>query len=141
MAYSTVHDGFPLGRWLNDQRQQARRDTTPSARHQALTAIDPWWNPPWDLAWQRTYTRARTTQTCPGGPPADARAWIRAQHTAWNHLRPEQQQLLTDSGVGQRPGPWRVRGRSTDPRCQTCPHTATAVTTSQTRPNVARPVL
>ncbi|MFE4663809.1 helicase associated domain-containing protein [Streptomyces sp. NPDC056716] len=46
MAYSTVHDGFPLGRWLNDQRQQARRETTPSARHQALTAIDPWWTRP-----------------------------------------------------------------------------------------------
>ncbi len=58
VTYSTVHDGFPLGRWLNDQRQQARRDTTPPARHQALTAIDPWWNPPWDLAWQRAYTRA-----------------------------------------------------------------------------------
>ncbi len=42
VAYSTVHDGFPLGRWLNDQRQQARRETTPSARYQALTAIDSW---------------------------------------------------------------------------------------------------
>ncbi|MFE9459515.1 helicase associated domain-containing protein [Streptomyces californicus] len=61
VAYSTVHDGFPLGHWLNNQRQQARRDTTPNARHQALTTIDPWWNPPWDLAWQRACTRARTT--------------------------------------------------------------------------------
>ncbi|MDX3696509.1 helicase associated domain-containing protein [Streptomyces europaeiscabiei] len=43
VAYSTVHDGFPLGRWLNDQRQQARRDTTPSARHQVSisTAASP----------------------------------------------------------------------------------------------------
>ncbi|MFI6434920.1 helicase associated domain-containing protein [Streptomyces sp. NPDC050759] len=83
VAYSTVHDGFPLGRWLNDQRQQARREATPSARHQALTAIDPWWNPPWDLAWQRACTRARTTQTRPHGVPADVRTWIRAQHAAW----------------------------------------------------------
>ncbi|WP_406164400.1 Helicase associated domain protein [Streptomyces sp. NBC_00996] len=102
-AYSTVHDGFPLGRWLNYQRQQARRDTTPNARHQALTTIDPWWNPAWDLAWdlawQRSYTRARTTQTRPGGPPADVRTWIRAQHAAWPHLRPQQQQLLTDLGI------------------------------------------
>ncbi|MDH2393848.1 helicase associated domain-containing protein [Streptomyces sp. HNM0663] len=99
VAYSTVHDGFPLGRWLNDQRQQARRETTPNARHQALTAIDPWWNPPWDLAWQRAYTRARTTQSRPHGVPADVRSWIRAQHTAWTHLRPQQQQLLTDLGI------------------------------------------
>ncbi|MFF4181230.1 Helicase associated domain protein [Streptomyces sp. NPDC001750] len=81
VAHSTVHDGFPLGRWLNDQRQQARRDTTPNARHQTLTTIDPWWNPPWDLSWQRAYTRARTTQTRPGGPPAEVRAWSTAQRT------------------------------------------------------------
>ncbi|WP_244190809.1 helicase associated domain-containing protein, partial [Streptomyces caeruleatus] len=99
VAYSTAHDGFPLGRWLNDQRQQARRETTPNARHQALTAIDPWWNPPWDLAWQRAYTRARTTQTRPTGLPADVRSWIRAQHAAWTHLRPQQQQLLTDLDI------------------------------------------
>lgn len=98
-AYSTAHDGFPLGRWLNDQRQQARRETTPNARHQALTAIDPWWNPPWDLAWQRAYTRAHTTQTRPTGLPADVRSWIRAQHAAWTHLRPQQQQLLTDLDI------------------------------------------
>ncbi|MFF4658883.1 helicase associated domain-containing protein [Streptomyces sp. NPDC001381] len=99
VAYSTIHDGFPLGRWLNDQRQQARRDTTTNARHQALTTIDPWWNPPWDLAWQRAYTRARITQSRPTGLPADVRSWIRAQHAAWTHLRPQQQQLLTDLGI------------------------------------------
>ncbi|MGW5446838.1 Helicase associated domain protein [Streptomyces asiaticus] len=99
VAYSTVQDGFPLGRWLNDQRQQARRETTPNARHQALTMIDPWWNPPWDLAWQRAYTRARTTQARPGGPPADVRSWIRAQHVGWTRLRPQQQKLLADLGV------------------------------------------
>ncbi|MEV8311907.1 Helicase associated domain protein [Streptomyces flavidovirens] len=99
VAYSTVHDGFPLGRWLNDQRQQVRRETTPNARHQELATIDPWWNPPWDLAWQRAYTRARTTQARPGGPPADVRSWIRAQHAAWTHLRPQQQKLLTDLGI------------------------------------------
>ncbi|GHF35858.1 Helicase associated domain protein [Streptomyces griseosporeus] len=99
VAYSTVHNGFPLGRWLNDQRQQARRDTTPNARHQALSTIDPWWNPPWDLAWQRAYTRARTTQTRPGDPPADVRAWTAAQRTAWSRLRPQQQHLLTELGI------------------------------------------
>ncbi|MEU1091561.1 helicase associated domain-containing protein [Streptomyces sp. NPDC005576] len=102
VAYSTVHDGFPLGHWLNDQRQQARRDTTPNARHQALTVIDPWWNPPWDLAWQRAYTHARTTQGRPGGPPAGVRAWATAQRTTWDRLRPEQHQLLTELGITPR---------------------------------------
>lgn len=31
--------------------------------------------------------------------PADVRSWIRAQHAAWTHLRPQQQQLLTDPGI------------------------------------------
>ncbi|MDX3588926.1 helicase associated domain-containing protein [Streptomyces europaeiscabiei] len=109
VAYSTVHDGFPLGRWLNDQRQQARRNTTPNARHQALTAIDPWWNPPWDLAWQRACTRARTTQAWPGGPPADVRAWTAAQRTARDRLRPEQHKLLTELGIA--PGTADAAGR------------------------------
>ncbi|WP_314414836.1 helicase associated domain-containing protein [Streptomyces sp. DSM 40484] len=94
VAYSTLHDGFPLGRWLNDQRQQARRETTPSARHQALTAIDPWWNPPWDLAWQRACTRA--TQARHGGPPADVRTWTAAQRTAWDHLHPGYGDVIGD---------------------------------------------
>ncbi|MFD5134425.1 helicase associated domain-containing protein [Streptomyces olindensis] len=35
VTYSTVHDGFPLGRWLNDQRQQADATPppTPATRH------------------------------------------------------------------------------------------------------------
>ncbi|EWS89733.1 LOW QUALITY PROTEIN: hypothetical protein SSIG_07844, partial [Streptomyces filamentosus NRRL 11379] len=113
VAYSTVHDGFPLGRWLNDQRQQARREATPNARHQALTTIEPWWNPPWELAWQRAYTRARTTQTRPHGVPADVRAWTTAQRTAWDRLRPEQQKLLTEAGIT--PGSENAAGQ----RCRT----------------------
>ncbi|MCX4593264.1 helicase associated domain-containing protein [Streptomyces sp. NBC_01549] len=44
-------------------------------------------------------SRARTTQTRPHGVPADVRTWIRAQHAAWPHLRPQQQQLLTDLDI------------------------------------------
>ncbi|MEU1212605.1 helicase associated domain-containing protein [Streptomyces sp. NPDC005791] len=65
-----------------------------------MTAIDPWWNPPWDLAWQRAYTHARTTQARPGSPPADVRAWTTAQRTAWDRLRAEQRKLLTELGNG-----------------------------------------
>ncbi|WP_329331172.1 helicase associated domain-containing protein [Streptomyces sp. NBC_00663] len=102
MAYSTVHDGFPLGRWLSGQRRRALDDTAPTARHQALCAIDRWWNPPWDLAWQRAYTRARTAHARPGRPPTDVRLWTAAQQTAWPRLRPEQHQLLTDIGITPR---------------------------------------
>ncbi|WP_263869495.1 helicase associated domain-containing protein [Streptomyces sichuanensis] len=99
----TVQDGLKLGQWLSNQRSKDRarqlRHGSPSPRALALSAIDPWWNPPWDLAWQRACTRARTTQTRPHGVPADVRTWIRAQHAAWPHLRPQQQQLLTDLDI------------------------------------------
>ncbi|MFF9667033.1 helicase associated domain-containing protein [Streptomyces althioticus] len=51
-------DGFPLGAWLTGLRRQARRGTVPQAP--LLTAIDPWWNPPWPLTWQRRYGSVRT---------------------------------------------------------------------------------
>ncbi|WP_235460348.1 helicase associated domain-containing protein [Streptomyces olivochromogenes] len=54
VPHDTVLDGFPLGQWLNKQRYRARKTgPTPAAR--ALTAIDPWWNPPWGMTWQRAY--------------------------------------------------------------------------------------
>ncbi|MFI1441835.1 helicase associated domain-containing protein [Streptomyces fructofermentans] len=101
VAYSTVHGGFPLGQWLSRQRHQVRRGTG-AARHQALTAIDPWWNPPWPLGWQRAYTRARTTHDNGDHPPADIRQWAAAQQAAWPRLRPEQHQLLTCIGITPR---------------------------------------
>ncbi|MGY5060022.1 helicase associated domain-containing protein [Streptomyces sp. 900105755] len=99
VAYSTLHDGFPLGQWLSRQRHQARQGAAPTTRHRALAAIDPWWNPPWSLAWQRAYTSARIAHDNGGRPPAGIRLWSAAQQTAWPRLRPEQHQLLTDIGV------------------------------------------
>ncbi|MEU6237545.1 helicase associated domain-containing protein, partial [Kitasatospora sp. NPDC047058] len=106
------YDGFPIGRWLNEHRQRARRtgDTSPQAR--ALAAIDPWWNPPWPLSWQRGYRRAEAL----GGPqdphaPHSVRKWAQVQRSCWPVLHPQQQQLLTRIGittaaasVPQRPG-------------------------------------
>ncbi|MEV8015258.1 hypothetical protein AB0O76_02630 [Streptomyces sp. NPDC086554] len=51
----TVHDGFPLGEWLNRQRELAKKRSTPSPTQQTLTTIDRWWNPPWPILWQRAY--------------------------------------------------------------------------------------
>ena len=59
----TPHDGYPLGWWLFSQRNRAKdraRHGLPPSHHLAeLAAIDPWWNPPWDLHWQHNYYRAR----------------------------------------------------------------------------------
>ncbi|MFG3122035.1 helicase associated domain-containing protein [Streptomyces sp. NPDC048201] len=61
VARTTLQDGYPLGQWLANQRNRRRTDRhpLPAARAQALAAIDPWWNLPWHLTWQRHYYRAR----------------------------------------------------------------------------------
>ncbi|MFE4023464.1 Helicase associated domain protein [Streptomyces sp. NPDC059101] len=59
VSATTVHHGFPLGRWLAGQRSQQQRGVLSAERQQALAVIDPWWCPPWNLKWQRSYYRAR----------------------------------------------------------------------------------
>jgi superfamily II DNA or RNA helicase len=49
--------GFTLGRWLATQRKRA--DQLTPARTKALEELDPHWNPPWPLTWQRMYHVAR----------------------------------------------------------------------------------
>ncbi|WP_329111972.1 helicase associated domain-containing protein [Streptomyces sp. NBC_01353] len=49
--------GFALGRWLATQRKRA--DQLTPARTKALEELDPHWNPPWPLTWQRMYHVAR----------------------------------------------------------------------------------
>ncbi|MFE5731631.1 Helicase associated domain protein [Streptomyces sp. NPDC056528] len=69
-AYATIHGhlaapvdhhdpdtGFALGRWLATQRKRA--DQLTPARTKALQELDPHWNPPWPLTWQRMYHVAR----------------------------------------------------------------------------------
>ncbi|WP_078844518.1 Helicase associated domain protein [Streptomyces achromogenes] len=86
----TVYDGFPLGVWLNRQRELAKKRSTPSPTQQALATIDPWWNPPWPILWQRTYHHAHTHPRLPA-----ARRWLRSQQHNWLLLHPDQQHLLT----------------------------------------------
>ncbi|MFD5677147.1 Helicase associated domain protein [Streptomyces sp. NPDC058728] len=92
--YCAVHDGFPLGSWLARQRLLAHNANTPYAIHRALTMLDPWWNPPWPMRWQRAYHHARTTPINAG-----TSSWAAAQRAAWRRLHPQQRALLTDIGI------------------------------------------
>lgn len=89
--YCAVHDGFPLGPWLARQRLLAQNTNTPYALHHALATLDPWWNPPWPMRWQRGYHHARTTTT--------TNSWASAQRAAWHRLHPQQRTLLTHIGI------------------------------------------
>nr|WP_262928385.1 helicase associated domain-containing protein [Streptomyces sp. CBMA29] len=93
------HNGFPLGAWLLRQRHRAPEGRTNPARIAALNALDPHWNPPWPLTWQRAFHRVRTT-TANGSPTRADQRWITTQTLLWDSLHPAQQQLLTHLGAG-----------------------------------------
>jgi hypothetical protein len=61
---------------------------------QALTTIDPWWNPPWPILWQRAYHHAHTHRRHPA-----ARHWLHNQQRGWLLLHPDQQHFLTTAGL------------------------------------------
>lgn len=92
--YCAIHDGFPLGTWLARQRLLAQNTKNPWPVHRALTALDPWWNPPWPMRWQRAYHHARTTPISAG-----ASSWASTQRDAWHRLHPQQRALLTTIGL------------------------------------------
>ncbi|MFJ2565706.1 Helicase associated domain protein [Streptomyces sp. NPDC087568] len=104
----TMYQGYPLGSWLARQRHRARRSPEPTERSRALDAIDPWWNPPWGPAWQRTYVQARRLVESGGGldagdgfpgAEADLVLWLSRQCAAYRRLNPGQQRLLADIGI------------------------------------------
>ncbi|MEU3465262.1 DEAD/DEAH box helicase family protein [Streptomyces sp. NPDC006733] len=96
-------DGRKLGRELTNLRQRAKKqaltgatDSDPAASDDqrgftdlldALYQIDPWWNPPWPLPWQRHYQQAlqRHRSGQPLARPGDTRTY---------------RQWLTDPGTG-----------------------------------------
>jgi len=91
-----IHDGFPLGRWLATQRTRAAR--LPQDRAAALAALDPWWNPPWPITWQRAYHDAARRHTAT--PAASAVGeWLQAQRARATTLHPGQRSLLQDLEV------------------------------------------
>ncbi|MGW1290059.1 helicase associated domain-containing protein [Streptomyces sp. NPDC002586] len=59
VSQPTTHDGFALGKWLNQVRHRQRTTTQPTRLGRQLTDLDTWWNPPWPLDWQRYYWAAR----------------------------------------------------------------------------------
>ncbi|MFH8476206.1 Helicase associated domain protein [Streptomyces sp. NPDC018000] len=108
VSVTTVHHGYPLGRWLAGQRSQQQRKVLSPERQQALNAIAPWWCPPWNLRWQRNYYRARDAadsrllQAENGFDDLDgsgAADWLWRQCVMYDELHPEQRQLLTDIGI------------------------------------------
>jgi len=105
---------FAFGRWLTNRRRTARdraeqqHDTDPTDT--ALTAIDPWWNPPWPIGWQRLYYTARTYAEASitlDDLPADFLTdddeplgeWVRTQSLTFHTLHPEQARLVTELGI------------------------------------------
>lgn len=71
-------------------------------RAAAFTALDPWWKPPWPIAWQRAYRDTRRGLTDAQTAP-DAGEWLQAQRAHAPALHPEQQRLLTALGVDLHP--------------------------------------
>ncbi|MEU8686446.1 helicase associated domain-containing protein, partial [Streptomyces sp. NPDC048611] len=105
---SVRYQGYPLGAWLTSQRGRARRASSATKRSLAIDAIDPWWNPPWPLAWQRAYADVR--RLVESGQRLDASAgfpgigaelarWLSQQRGAPQSLHPDQRRLLAEIGV------------------------------------------
>ncbi|MFD4814451.1 helicase associated domain-containing protein [Streptomyces sp. NPDC058418] len=110
VTHAAMHDGYPLGQWLANQRNDRRsnRRPMPADRAQALADIDLWWNPPWGLSWQRHYYRARDAaagrllQAENGFTDIDdsgAADWLWRQCAMHEKLHPEQRQLLAVIGI------------------------------------------
>ncbi|MGW6489338.1 helicase associated domain-containing protein [Streptomyces sp. NPDC055056] len=108
-----VYQGFALGRWLAGQRYQAGRTARPTRRALALAGVDPWWNPVWELSWQRSYARLRQVAGDGGDllrafgpagaffPGADQAlgVWVSRQCGVYQRLHRDQQRLLADVGL------------------------------------------
>ncbi|KPH99477.1 putative transposase IS4/IS5 family [Actinobacteria bacterium OK006] len=106
---SGIVDGFDLGRWLARRRTEAASLTAWQTAQ--LTGLDPWWNPPWPVGWQRCWHRARqyVDEHGPvlGGTSLNAVArwlqvWLRRQIADYDHLHPGQRALLAELGVTAR---------------------------------------
>jgi hypothetical protein len=114
-------DVQPIGQHLANLRKGGLgKDPERAAdRAQQLTAIDPDWNCPWPLDWQRHYAILRDLAadeaggTLPHIPPGvlfegdDLGKWLQRQARDWAQLSTEQQERLTALGVtpAQRPSP------------------------------------
>jgi hypothetical protein len=103
-----VRDGFDLGRWLAYRR--ARAALLPTQQAAQLAELDAWWNPPWPVAWQRGWYRARDHVGEHGlvhggdnleGLPGWLGFWLRQQITHYWQLHEGQQRLLAELGLSE----------------------------------------
>ncbi|MEV7581646.1 DEAD/DEAH box helicase [Streptomyces erythrochromogenes] len=108
-------DGYPVGRWLKNQRAAARRAKTPLSpeRRAALAEIDPGWCPAWSIDWQRAFRLAQHHVRAGGVLPEgagllvedgeDLGRWAATQRHGFGKLAGEQQELLAALGVTPAP--------------------------------------
>lgn len=101
-----VVDGFDLGRWLARRRAEAYSLTAEQTAQ--LAQLDPWWNPPWPVGWQRFWYRARRYVgkhgPVHGGDNLDGLAqglqtWLRRQILLYEKLHAGQRELLAELGL------------------------------------------
>ncbi|GAA1553007.1 DEAD/DEAH box helicase [Streptomyces globosus] len=109
--------GYPVGRWLKNQRAAARRAKAPlsSERRAALAEIDPGWCPEWSIDWQRAFRLAQrhvgTGGALPTGPGIliedgeDLGRWAAAQRRGFGKLAEEQQAMLASIDITPAPAP------------------------------------
>ncbi|WP_416963835.1 Helicase associated domain protein [Streptomyces sp. Agncl-13] len=105
---------YAFGRWLTNRRAAARtradNGLEPDPTDTALAEIDPYWNPPWPITWQRLYYTARTYAEASitlDDLPADfitdddepLGEWVAAQSTEYSTLHPEQLRLVSELGI------------------------------------------
>ncbi|MFD3437051.1 Helicase associated domain protein [Streptomyces sp. NPDC058685] len=108
----------PIGQHMANLRRKGGlgKDTDRAERRATqLTAIDPDWNCPWPLDWQRHYKVLADLLYADGTLPFiepgvlfdgdDLGKWINRQSRDWTHLTLVQQQRLTRLGIEPSPAP------------------------------------
>lgn len=110
----------PIGQHMANLRRKGGLGKNPERareRAQQLEAIDPDWNCPWPLDWQRHYRVLADLVDADGSLPEiqpgvlfegdDLGRWIQQQAKSWTGLSQEQRQRLTALGVtpAERPAP------------------------------------
>ncbi|WP_459740104.1 helicase associated domain-containing protein [Streptomyces sp. E-15] len=115
----------PVGEHMANLRRRnglGKNAERAAVRAQQLTAIDPDWDCPWPLDWQRHYRiladladdepHGRLPDIAPGVQfqGDDLGKWLQRQRRSWAELSEEQQQRLTTLGVkpAERPAPARA---------------------------------
>ncbi|WP_377257605.1 DEAD/DEAH box helicase [Phytohabitans kaempferiae] len=98
--------GYPLGKWLNEQRNRYRQGLLTPERVALLEQIAMVWDPE-DAAWQTHFNDLRAWRTEHGDatPPPPLRNWLTRQRVAYQsgRLTPERTTALQSLGVDLTP--------------------------------------